>query len=132
MRKLKIREDGVYIPDNIVSNTEYPPVFAIDNLDWFKKTLQGGSFNATSSIIIQNVDNDEQDVDLQTFKLTSSRKRSMTPDRKPDRPPFFVSPPERKRARSLTEIPAFENLKTDCDSKANDLFLLWQIGRCFS
>ena len=51
--------EGVYIPQHIIPNTRYPTVYLIDYLDCFKKTLEVGSFNATTSMIIQNVDNDD-------------------------------------------------------------------------
>ena len=34
-------------------------VFAMDNLDWKRKTLEGGTFNATTAIIVKNVTSDE-------------------------------------------------------------------------
>lgn len=50
----QVEEDRVYIPDNMSVNHESHHVFAMDNLDWKKKTLEGGSFNATTAIIVEN------------------------------------------------------------------------------
>ena len=46
-------EQGTFIPENMTAH-DIPHVFAIDNLDWRTKTLEGGSFNATTSITVQN------------------------------------------------------------------------------
>lgn len=56
----QVEEDGVYIPEDMAYNNETPHVFAMDNLDWKKKTLEGGSFNATTAIIIENPTNTYQ------------------------------------------------------------------------
>jgi len=48
----KVAEGGVYIPDGMTHGATH--VFAMDNLDWKKNTLGGGSFNATTAIIIEN------------------------------------------------------------------------------
>ncbi|KAK5916166.1 hypothetical protein CesoFtcFv8_001688 [Champsocephalus esox] len=50
----QVETDGVYIPDTMMKNSEIPHVFAMDNLDWKMKTLESGSFNATTAIIIEN------------------------------------------------------------------------------
>ena len=52
----QVEEDGVYIPDSMSHSCEGIHVFAMDNLDWTKKTLGGGSFNATTAIIIENAE----------------------------------------------------------------------------
>ena len=49
----QVEEDGVYIPENMSKNDEVLNVFAMDNLDWKKKTLDGGSFNVPTAIIIE-------------------------------------------------------------------------------
>lgn len=50
----QVETDGVYVPEIMTKNCKIPHVFAMDNLDWKKKTLEGGSFNATTAIIIEN------------------------------------------------------------------------------
>ncbi|KAF3854194.1 hypothetical protein F7725_022249 [Dissostichus mawsoni] len=50
----QVETDGVYVPETMMKNSEIPHVFAMDNLDWKMKTLEGGSFNATTAIIIEN------------------------------------------------------------------------------
>jgi len=49
----QVVEDGVYFPDGMTHGATH--VFAMDNLDWKKKTLGGGSFNATTANIIENL-----------------------------------------------------------------------------
>lgn len=51
---LQMEDDGIYIPGNMTRNTGNSHVFAMDNLDWRKKTLDGGSFHATTAIVIEN------------------------------------------------------------------------------
>lgn len=50
----QVETEGVYVPETMARNCEIPHVFGMDNLDWKKKTLEGGSFNATTAIIIEN------------------------------------------------------------------------------
>ena len=54
----QVEEYGVCIPDRMSHSFEGIHVFAMDNLDWTKNTLEGGSFNATTAIIIENAEQD--------------------------------------------------------------------------
>ena len=47
----KVQEKGQYIPPNIKPGLFTQ--FAMDNIDWHEKTLDGSTFHATSCIIIQ-------------------------------------------------------------------------------
>ena len=49
-----MEEDGIYIPENMSISHEVHHVFAMNNWDWRKNTLEGGSFNTTSAIITEN------------------------------------------------------------------------------
>lgn len=49
----QVENTGVLIPED-VSEQETPHIFAIDNLYWKKRTLKGGTFYATKSIVLQN------------------------------------------------------------------------------
>ena len=49
----QIEQDGVYIPENMSNNQSIQHSFAMDNLDWKRKTLEGGTFNATNAIIVK-------------------------------------------------------------------------------
>ena len=51
-------DGGIYIPDNMTRNSANSHVFAMDNLDWRKKTLDGGSFHATTAIVIESTKDD--------------------------------------------------------------------------
>ncbi|MES9880475.1 MAG: hypothetical protein ABW185_06285, partial [Sedimenticola sp.] len=46
-----VEQTGIYIPENMTACHDH--VFAMDNLDWKNQTLSGGSFNATSAIIVE-------------------------------------------------------------------------------
>ena len=129
---MEIEETGVYIPQNITPNTRYPPVFPIENLDWFKKTLEGGSFNATTYMIIQNIDEEDYIAGNVSYKLyAGSSKAHRTPSTKTtaNRSTFYVSSSERKKSKSLGDITSMEDLNTDGDGSADDLLLMWQLGR---
>ena len=45
------------------NNQRIQHVFAMGNLDWTRKTLEGGTFNATNAIIVKNIDNVTSDDD---------------------------------------------------------------------
>ena len=51
----QIEEDGVYIPDSMTATADVLQVFAMDNLDWKNKTIEGGSFHATTAIAVENI-----------------------------------------------------------------------------
>ena len=48
------------IPAEMTHNPSTPHVFAIDNPHWMNMTLEGGSFHATSAIIIEQQDTEHQ------------------------------------------------------------------------
>ena len=69
----QVEEVGVYILENISNNRKMPHVFALDNLDWKKKkTLQGGCFNATTTIIIENPDSSDNDQHAKAITISTS------------------------------------------------------------
>lgn len=51
---LQVETDSVYVPEAMTKNCKFPHVFAMDNLDWKEKTLGGGSFHATTALIVEN------------------------------------------------------------------------------
>ena len=70
-------DDGIYIPENMTRNTTNSHVFVMDNLDWRKKTLDGGSFHATTAIVIENTKNvtsQANKINIQ-IKLTSAGRQ---------------------------------------------------------
>ena len=68
----QVEEVGVYIPENMSDNRKMPHVFAMNNLDWKKKTLEGGSFNATTAIIIENTDSSDNDQHAKAVTISTS------------------------------------------------------------
>ena len=71
---LQVETDGVYVPETMMKNCKIPHVFAMDNLDWKKKTLEGGSFNATTAI----ENKDTMKVQVCATVPTSSSDRTKT------------------------------------------------------
>ena len=76
----QIKQHGVYIPENMINNQSLQHVFAMDNLDWKRKTLEGGTFNVTNTIIVKNIGNvtsdedDRRDKDV-SIPIAKSRRR---------------------------------------------------------
>ena len=69
----QVKEDGIYIPHNISRTSCEPQFFAMDNSDWNNKTQQGGSFHATTAIIIQNPQSDPHQNIPKITRIPSSR-----------------------------------------------------------
>jgi hypothetical protein len=128
----QVEEDGVYIPENMSHNCKTPHVFAMDNLDW-KKTLEGGSFNATTAIIIENPEEStnqarrEEGVRLSTS--TSQRRKTLSDVPDTAVPPCHISAKDRQRSRSLDHIGNVESLETPSDHTAEELLLMWRLER---
>ena len=125
----QVEEDGVLIPAEMTHNPSTPHVFAIDNLDWMNKTLEGGSFHATTAIIIEQQDTEHQ---TSTVSVPSKSTRRRTLDdvqEKTSTQQYFVSAKEKQKARSLYNIPSVDNLFSHCDDLAEDLLLVWRLGR---
>ena len=125
----QIEDTGVFIPEN-VSAQETPHIFAMDNLDWRKKTLEGGTFNATTSIVVQNTNCQEvhQDVRVPSSSCTNY-KRSLPELRKTTMAPLNITKKERQRSRSLESVESFQSLQTECDEIADNLLLVWKVSR---
>ena len=68
----QVEEVVVYIPQNMSNNRKMPHVFAMNNLDWKKKTLEGGSFNATTAIIIKKPDSSDNDQHANAITISTS------------------------------------------------------------
>ena len=127
----QIEEDGVYIPPTMNKHSNNPHVFAMDNLDWKKKTLEGGSFNATTAIIIEP--SDDRDVGAAQTSvsiLTSSSRRNTIPSvEEPNLPNCHVSASDRQKSRSLSDIQSIDSLQTRDDGSADNLLLVWRLCR---
>ena len=125
----QVEEDGVLFPAEMTHNPSTPHVFAIDNLDWINKTLEGGSFHATTAIIIEQQDTEHE---TSTLSVPSKSTRRRTLDKvqeKTSTQQYFVSAKEKLRGRSLHNIPFADNLFSHCDDIAEDLLLVWRLGR---
>ena len=67
----QVEEVGVYIPENMSNNRKMSHVFPMSNLDWKKNTLEGGSFNTTTAIIIENQDSSDNDQHAKAITISS-------------------------------------------------------------
>ena len=117
----QVKENGVYIPDNIACTSCEPQFFAMDNLDLNNKTLQGGGFHATTAIIIQNPQSDPPQNIPKITRIPSSTGISR------DRTLHKVTANDQLKGRSLTTITSIENLMTESDESAAQLSLVWCI-----
>ena len=131
----QVEEDGVYIPDSMSHSCEGIHVFAMDNLDWTKKTLEGGSFNATTAIIIENAaqdgstDHARREEIISTPTASSERKRVLSDVPVAGIRACHISACDRKKARSLGAIEAVGSLETPSDNMADAMLLVWRLGR---
>ena len=127
----QIEEDGIYIPKGIThSNSGVSHLFAIDNLDWNKKTLEGGTFNSTTAIII------EQSTTLPGTKVsvstTCTRRRTLPHVQEAILPQCHISASDRQKSRSLSNLHSIDCLQTKDDGFAQNLLLTWRLCRTVS
>ena len=80
-------------------------------------------------MIIQNVDDEGSKAALHTYMFSPGTDRTANTAANAQKLAFYVSQQERKRSRSLEEISDIESLTTQSDGVADDLLLLWKIGR---
>ena len=123
------QEDGVLIPSEMTHNPSTPHVFAIDNLDWVNKTLEGGSFHATTAIIIEQQDTEHQTSTVSVLSKSTRRRTLDDVQEKTSTHQYFVGAKEKQKGRSLHNLPYVDNLFSHCDDIAKDLLLVWRLGR---
>ena len=114
----QVEEVGVYIPENMSNNRKMPHVFAIDNLDWKKKTLEGGSFNATTGIIIENPDSSDNDQHAKAITISTSpleQLNTLPSGLSTSIPTIRISAKKRQISRCLGNIMDVDNLHTRAD-----------------
>jgi len=70
----QVETDGVYVPETMTKNCKIRHVFAMDNQDCKKKTLEGGIFNATTAIIVENRETERVQEGVRFSTSTSDRK----------------------------------------------------------
>ena len=88
----------------MMKNCKIPHVFAMDNLDWKKKTLVGGSFNATTAIIIENKETVQASARVPTS--TSDRRKTLSDVADPPASMCYISAAE-------AELPGFSSFCAD-------------------
>ena len=79
-------------------------VFAMDNLDWKKNTLEGGSFNATTAIINENQEMERVIEGVRVPTSTSYKRKTLSDVATPTTSRCFMSAKDRQRSRSLENI----------------------------
>ena len=132
----QIDQDGVYIPENMSHNQGIQHVFAMDNLDWKRKTLEGGTFNATTAIIVENIVSVTCDEAARRFSdvsipvATSCRRKTLSCISNTTIPVCYISARDRQTSRNLTNIERVGMLDTTSDNSAEQLLLIWRLGRC--
>ena len=129
-----VKEDGVYISDNISRTSCEPRLFAMANLEWNNKTLQGGGgFHATTAIIIQNPQSDPPQNTPEVTCIPSStgisRDRILHKVPEVEKSAWHVTANDRLKGGSLSTITSIENLMIESDESAAQLLLVWRIGR---
>ena len=125
----QVEKDGVFIPAEMTHHPSTPHVFAMDNLDWKNKTLEGGSFHATTAIIIEHQDTEKPSSTV-SVPSKSTRRRTLHDDQeKTSTQKYFVSAKEKQKGRSLRNISSVDSLFSRCDDIADDLLLVWRLGR---
>ena len=67
------------IPAEMTHNPSTPHVIDIDKFDWMNKTLEGGSFHATTAIIIEQQDTEHQTSTV-SVPNTATRRRTLDDD----------------------------------------------------
>ena len=127
----QVNEDGVYVPDSMSRNSSTLQVFAMDNLDWKKKTLEGGSFHATTAIIIEPPEPEAatHEPEVVSIPISTSRRRTLLNIAETSKSTCHVTAKDRLKGRSLSNIPSVESLSTECDGTAHELLLMWYLGR---
>ena len=129
-------QDGVYIPENMSHNQSIEHVFAMENLDWKKKTLEGGTFNATTAIIVENIGSVTCEEAARRFSdvripdAASCRRKTLSCISNTTIPVCYISARDRQTSRNLTNIERVGMLDTTSDNSAKQLLLIWRLGRC--
>ena len=100
----QVATDGVYVPDTMSKNCTIPHVFAMDNLDWKKNTLEGGSFNATTAIINENQEMERVIEGVRVPTSTFYKRKTLSDVATPTTSRCFMSAKDRQRSRSLENI----------------------------
>ena len=100
---------------------------------WMKTLQEGGSFNATTAIIIETAThpqhNNTAEADKLYLKKAATRAKTLQTLSDKTLPPCYVSKKDRADSRSLASIPSLGSLQTDTDGFANNIFLAWKLGR---
>ena len=106
----QVEEDGVLIPAEMTHNPSTPHVFAIDNLNWTNKTLEGGSFHATRAILIEQQDTDHQTSTVSVPSKSTHRRTLDDVQEKTSTQQYFVSAKEKQKGHSLHIIQSVDNM----------------------
>jgi len=104
----------------------------MDNLDWKKGTLEVGSFNATTAIAIENPERSVRSHKLDSVSFpTSSSDRRKTLSVIPESVACVchISASDKHKSISLSGTVDVKSLETPFDNTAEDMLLIWRLGR---
>ena len=105
----QVEENGVLIPAEMTHNPSTPHVFAIDNLDRMNTTHDGGSFHATTTIIIEQQDTEHQTSTVSVPSKSTHRRTLDDVQEKTSTQQYVVSAKEKQKGPSLHNIPSVDN-----------------------
>ena len=103
----QVEEVGMYIPQNMSYNRKMPHVFAMNNLDWKKKTLEGCGFNATTAMIIEKTDSSDNDQHAKAITISTStpeQQKTLPSGPSISIPTLCISAKNRQISRSIGNL----------------------------
>lgn len=128
----QVEEDGLFISATMSHAHGTLHVFAMDNLDWQKMTLEGDSFNATAAIVIDNPETTSVQVrwaDIISFSVQVGWADiiSFSVSSGDAIPACHISAGNRRRFRSLSSIGNIISLETPSNDVAENILLNWHL-----
>ena len=105
-----------------------PHVFVMDNLDWRKKTLEGVSYNATTAIIIENLNSSDYDQHPKVVAISTSTPVQSNKRLFPSLPTIYITAKDRQISRSPRKIMDVDSLHTQADRTSEDMLLVQRLG----
>ena len=104
----------------------------MDNLDWKKKTLEGGSFNVTTAFIIENPESSDNDQHAKAITISTStpeQRNTLHSGPSTSIPTIRISAKNRQISRALGNIMDVDNLHTRADRTSEYMLLVYRLGR---
>lgn len=110
-------------------NCTVPHTFSMDNIDWKRKTLEGGMLNVTTKIIIENQGIKRTAVEGgRVTTSTTYRRKTQSYVAEPSHH-SVTNQQNTDNSRSLGHIKKLESLETSSDGLAKEPLLVWHLWR---